>query len=121
MTIALPLQRIGALMDCDWTQVRRWRIRAVREGWLWPVERYVAHRRAGHYSYLECPTRADATEERTTGSDAVPLGTTVPLTSTTSGLVGHPKNVRLTRPVTLRAGCEHEGAKLRQSKLKAVC
>jgi hypothetical protein len=34
LSIALPLERIGGLMGCDWTQVRRWRKRVVREGWL---------------------------------------------------------------------------------------
>lgn len=77
LSIALPLQRIGTLMECDWTQVRRWRQKAVREGRLHPKERYVPHRRAALYSFTESP------------AIPVPLGHSVPLTDTTSGLVGH--------------------------------
>jgi hypothetical protein len=81
LSIALPLQRIGALMGCDWTQAKRWRKRAIGEGWLRPVERYVPHRKAALYFFTECPTR----EPRGT----VPLGQSVPLKEPTSGLVGH--------------------------------
>jgi len=57
LSIALPLQRIGGMMGCDWTQVRRWRRRAVEEGLLIPTGRYVPHRRAARYIFIECPTR----------------------------------------------------------------
>jgi hypothetical protein len=77
--IALPLERIGSLMACHWTQVRRWRRRAVSGGQLRPVERYVKKRKAAQYAYVECPTR----EENT-----CPTREDVPLRSTTSGLVG---------------------------------
>ena len=81
LPIALPLLRIGTLMDCDWTQVRRWRQRGVKEGRLRPAGKYVPHRKAGSYILTECPTR----EAKTT----VPLGKSVPLKAPTSGLVGH--------------------------------
>lgn len=81
LTVALPLERIGALLGRDWTQVRRWRQRAVDEGYLRPTARYVPHRRAALYAFIECPTRG--TKEN------VPLGKNVPLICTTSGLVGH--------------------------------
>jgi hypothetical protein len=73
LSFALPLERIGELAGCDWTQVRRWRQRAVREGLLHPVSAAIPHRRAAHYILANCPTR---------GGD-------VPLVSTISGLVGH--------------------------------
>ncbi len=72
LSFALPLERIGELAGCDWTQVRRWRQRAVREGLLHPVSAAIAHRRAAHYILANCPTR----------------GVDVPLVSTISGLVG---------------------------------
>jgi hypothetical protein len=78
LAIALPLERIGGLMHCDWTQVRRWRQRAVREGRLYPVERYVPHRRAAQYILRDSPPNGP-----------VPLGPQVPLREPTSGLVGH--------------------------------
>ena len=53
LSIALPLLRIGELMGCDWTQARRWRKRAVREGWLRLTERYIRHRRAALYVFNE--------------------------------------------------------------------
>jgi Bifunctional DNA primase/polymerase, N-terminal/Primase C terminal 1 (PriCT-1) len=53
LSIALPLERIGDLMARDWTQVRRWRQRAVREGWLQLKECSVPHRRAALYVFTE--------------------------------------------------------------------
>jgi hypothetical protein len=47
--VALPLERIAALMRCDWTQVRRYRKRAVMAGLLQRVGDYVPHRRAAQY------------------------------------------------------------------------
>lgn len=82
LPIALPLERIGSLMGCDWSLVRRWRRRAVDEGQLRPSERYVPHRRASQYSFVECPTR---------DTRDVPLGGKCPTTEPTSGLVGHPE------------------------------
>jgi len=79
--IALPLERIGALMGCDWTQARRWRQRAVREGCLLPAGKYVPHRKAALYILTECTTRGF--------QESVPLGPSAPLPSSTSGLVGH--------------------------------
>lgn len=82
-SIALPLERIGVLMGCDWTQVRRWRRRAVTEARLQLVGHYVPHRKAAQYLFTECPTRADSSEKE----NDVPLGG-VPLSPTTNGLVG---------------------------------
>jgi Bifunctional DNA primase/polymerase, N-terminal/Primase C terminal 1 (PriCT-1) len=48
-TIALPLQRIGALMGAHWTTVSLYRRRAVTAGTLQPSEQYIPHRRAGLY------------------------------------------------------------------------
>jgi hypothetical protein len=55
LSIALPLQRIGDLMGCDWTQARRWRKRAVYDGWLRQTERYIPHKRAALYVFNETP------------------------------------------------------------------
>lgn len=97
LTIALPLKRIGELMGCDWTQVRRWRCRAVLEGSLSPKDRYVPHRRAAQYVYREFSGKAESPKLRTGGLTAVPgaygqstvqIHRYVPLTCTTSGLVG---------------------------------
>jgi len=85
------LARIGLLLERDWTQVRRWRQRAVREGLLRPAGHYVPHRRAGQYFYVESPTRADFTKSQCPTRTPVPLGPKVPLTTPTSGLVGHPQ------------------------------
>lgn len=59
LSIALPLERIGDLMGCDWTQARRWRKRAICEGWLRQTERYIPHKRAAMFIFNECPTKAD--------------------------------------------------------------
>ncbi|MEO6965118.1 MAG: bifunctional DNA primase/polymerase [Acidobacteriaceae bacterium] len=64
LSIALPLIRIGDHMRCDWTQVRRWRKRAVCEGWLRLTEHPIPHRKAGMYAFNE---------------KSVPLRPTVPL------------------------------------------
>jgi hypothetical protein len=69
--IPLPLERIGVLIGCDWTQVRRWRRRAVAEELLHPVGHYIPHRKAAQYLFADCPTRS------------------VPLSPTSNGLVGH--------------------------------
>jgi len=59
--VALPLKRIAGLMCCDWTQVRRYRKRAVMAGVLHRVVDYVPHRRAAQYR-VECPTRITVPE-----------------------------------------------------------
>lgn len=70
--VALPLERIAGLMCCDWTQVRRYRKRAVMAGLLRKVADHVPNRRAAQYRV------------------SVPLGV-VPLDTPNSGLVGHPQ------------------------------
>jgi hypothetical protein len=57
LPIALPLERIGTLMGCDWTQVRRWRQKAVAEGFLEHIEKYVPHKLADTFIFVECPTK----------------------------------------------------------------
>lgn len=59
LSIALPLERIGDLMGCDWTQARRWRKRAICAGWLRQTERYIPHKRAAMYIFNECPNKAE--------------------------------------------------------------
>jgi len=56
LPIALPLKRIGDLMECDWTQARRWRKRAAREKWLRLQERYIPHVKAALYVFNELHT-----------------------------------------------------------------
>ncbi len=86
--IALPLERIGVLMNRDWTQVRRWRLRAEDEGLLRPVGGYVPHRKARQYFFTECPTRAELSAQRNVGpTRAVPLEPSVPLTPPTSRML----------------------------------
>jgi hypothetical protein len=77
LPIALPLERLGGHLGVDWTQVRRWRRRAVNEGKLQPAECYIPHRKAALYSFNE----------------TVPLGEDCPTSCTTSGLVGQLKKV----------------------------
>jgi hypothetical protein len=48
-TIALPLQRIGALMGVHWSTVGLYRRRAVTAEVLQPSGQYIPHRRAGLY------------------------------------------------------------------------
>lgn len=48
-TIALPLQRIAALMGIHWTTVSLYRRAAVANGVLEPTGEYIPHRRAGLY------------------------------------------------------------------------
>jgi hypothetical protein len=69
--VALPVERIGQLMKCDWSQVKRYRKRAVMESLLRLVAPAVPHRRAAQYRV------------------AVPLGVSCPTNKPISGLVGH--------------------------------
>ena len=84
LSIALPLERIGSLMGCDWTQARRWRKRAVREGWLRPTERYIPHKRAALYVFNECPTKPEC-----------PTRPGCPTINPTIGLAGQRETERL--------------------------
>ena len=52
-TIALPLQRIAALMAVHWTTVSIYRQKAVTDGLLEPAGEYIPHRRAGLYRISE--------------------------------------------------------------------
>jgi hypothetical protein len=52
-TIALPLERIGALMGVHYTAVGQYRRVAVANGFLEPAGEYVPHRRAGLYRFSE--------------------------------------------------------------------
>lgn len=79
LPIALPLQRIGGLMKCDWTQVRRWRRYAVRDGWLCLKENYIRNLRAAQYIFHEISTVPI--------KPTVPLNEAVPLEPTT-GIAG---------------------------------
>jgi hypothetical protein len=47
--IALPLERIAELMECDWTSVRGYRRDAERRGLIYNVAPAVAHRRSALY------------------------------------------------------------------------
>ncbi len=75
--IALPLVRLGGLMGCDWTQVRRWRKRAECDGLLRLVGRYVPHRKAALYVFDDGPTKADFAKMK----PQCPTRTSVPLGS----------------------------------------
>lgn len=77
LSIALPLERIGDLMGCDWTQARRWRKRAACEGRLHLTERYKPHKRAALYVFNECPTKPEC-----------PTKTDCPTIQPTIGLAG---------------------------------
>jgi hypothetical protein len=57
MAIALPVQRIGALMGVHWTMVSQYRQKAVRDGLLEPAGEYIARRRAGLYRVTETLTK----------------------------------------------------------------
>lgn len=52
-SIALPLERIGEVMGVHWTQVGRWRRRAVRDGWLHLAENDIPHRKAACFFFKE--------------------------------------------------------------------
>jgi hypothetical protein len=100
-TIALPVVRIGALMCRDWTQIRRWRQRAVRDGWLHCINRSLwLEKRASLFVYSNVPLASDVplisgvplAKDRCPQTAYVPLSQTadVPLGLTSlSGLVGH--------------------------------
>ena len=84
--IALPLKRIGELMDLHWTRISDFRKAAVKRGVLDPTDQYVAHRRAGRYRFIETASH----EKPTTLTRSSPL--TKPLTT---GLVrkSHSENL----------------------------
>lgn len=66
LPIALPLERIGALMGLHWSTIGGYRRDAVMDGVLKPVRQYIAHRRAGQYRLADILTRAIDTETLTT-------------------------------------------------------
>ncbi|HEY4934778.1 MAG TPA: bifunctional DNA primase/polymerase [Terriglobales bacterium] len=49
--IALPLKRIGALLECGFTLISRFRQRATKEGLLTLVARHVPHRKATLFTF----------------------------------------------------------------------
>jgi hypothetical protein len=53
--MALPLERIGALMSCHWTQVRGWRQKAEREQRIRLVQPGIPKRRATLYLFCDVP------------------------------------------------------------------
>lgn len=68
-TILLPVVRIGKLMGCNRTLVGRHRKRAIAEGFIQEVEKYIAHQKATRFKVLrlppyvavppkECPTKS---------------------------------------------------------------
>ena len=83
LPIALPLVRIGFLMECDWTQVRRWRNYAVRDGWLRLKENYIRHKWAAQYSFHEISISTVPLKRK---SPKIPDD---PLVKTNTGIVGH--------------------------------
>jgi Bifunctional DNA primase/polymerase, N-terminal/Primase C terminal 1 (PriCT-1) len=92
LTIALPVERIGELMRRDWTQVRRWRKRAAKEGRLQLKESplWLRHRAAlyiFHRVPLAEPHGVPLAEENCPSStkEPVPLSLKSP-----TGLMGHP-------------------------------
>ncbi len=84
LPIALPLKRIGFLMGCDWTQARRWRHYAIRDGWLHPKEDYIRNVKAAQFSFYEVSisTVPLKPKSRQKLND--------PLVKTNTGLVVHP-------------------------------
>ena len=77
LEIALPLVRIGLLMGVDYTTVGKYRSKAVREGLLEPVGRYVPHKRAGQYQVTERLARKTLTI-LTSGLVRIPPSENVP-------------------------------------------
>lgn len=65
--IALPLKRIGALMDAHWNTVSRYRQKAVAVGLLVPAGEYIPHRRAGLYRFSETPKAVTKNLKLTSG------------------------------------------------------
>lgn len=93
LPIALPLIRIGDLMECDWTQARRWRKKAISEGWLRLKERYIPHVKAALYTFHEIPASTVPLRPN------VPLRQDAPLAEPTSGLAGQVGSVYSGTPV----------------------
>ncbi len=54
-TLLLPVERIGKLIGCDHTLVSRFRRKAVADGLIQEVERYVAHELATRFKVLRAP------------------------------------------------------------------
>lgn len=88
LTIALPVEKIGALMRRDRKQIQRWLKRAVNEGWLELKVRALWRRhRAAHYTFTNVPL-----------AGVVPLADNCPTSAkgkcpikplSTKGLMGH--------------------------------
>jgi serine/threonine protein kinase HipA of HipAB toxin-antitoxin module len=53
--ILLPVERIGELMGCDRTLIGRLRKRAIAEGYIQEIERYIAHQKATRFKVLRLP------------------------------------------------------------------
>lgn len=54
-SILLPVVRIGKLIGCDRTLVGRHRKRAIAEGYIQEVEKYIAHEKATRFRVLSLP------------------------------------------------------------------
>jgi hypothetical protein len=62
-TILLPVERIGTLMGCDRTLVGRHRKRAIADGYIQEIERYIPHQRATRFKVLRLPMMCCPTKE----------------------------------------------------------
>jgi hypothetical protein len=56
-SILLPVERIGKLMGCDRTLIGRHRKRAIAEGFIQEVEKYIPHQKATRFKVLRLPPK----------------------------------------------------------------
>jgi len=56
-TILLPVERIGKIMGCDRTLIGRHRKRAIAEGYIQEVEKYIPHQKATRFKVLRLPPK----------------------------------------------------------------
>ena len=82
--VALPLERIAELFECNWSAVRRWRQRAMKRGKLKLTTAAVPNRQAAMFQVSVDPE--ERTRERTHPTSGTPSSTT------SSGLVVHPSS-----------------------------
>jgi hypothetical protein len=56
-SILLPVVRIGELMGCDRTLIGRHRKKAIEEGYIQEVEKYIRHQKATRFRVLRFPPK----------------------------------------------------------------
>ena len=62
-TVLLPVERIGKLLSCDPTLIGRLRNRAIADGYIQEIAKYIPHQRATRFKVIKIPQMYGPTKE----------------------------------------------------------